>query len=382
MSRVLSNCLVIAGEKSGEEHALSFLPLLRDKYPEIQFWGVGGDDLKSHGVEILYHLERFSSWGYSEVISKIPFYYRCYHHLLDEVKVRECKVAILVDFQSFNLKLAKGLHEQGVTVLYYVAPQAWAWKRYRVKKIAKYVHTLFTIIPFEKNWFLLQGVHQVCSVAHPVWTKYSQFLKENVPIRKKSLLGQESINITLLPGSRNFEVLEQLPMFCRVCNELSKRFSLKVTLVKSKNVDHRIYESWSQYIDETYFDKDLSKALLKSDLSLATSGTVTLICALFQVPTVVSYRASLLNEFIYKTFVSYRGYTSLANIVHNQRLFPELVQEDASEFNIKRMMLRWIEGPSDYQEVCQKLKKTDLMISGEKGEPIKKMSEVFEAFNV
>ena len=142
-----SSCLIIAGEKSGEEHAMSFLPTLMESSPGMKFFGVGGDEMSSLGVENLYHLKDFSSWGFSEVIGKIPFYFKALNQIVEEVKKRKCKFAILIDFQDFNLRLAKKLNREGVRVFYYVAPQAWAWKAWRAKALEENVDTLFTIIP-------------------------------------------------------------------------------------------------------------------------------------------------------------------------------------------------------------------------------------------
>ena len=122
------NVLIIAGEKSGEEHALTFLEGLKVQHPEIKFWGVGGDELAAQGMELKYHLRDFSSWGFSEVIKKLPFYIKALKNIEQEALKRKTKTAILIDFQDFNLRLAKRLKKQGVNVLYYVAPQAWAWK--------------------------------------------------------------------------------------------------------------------------------------------------------------------------------------------------------------------------------------------------------------
>ena len=127
------NCLLVAGEKSGEDHVLTFLSKLQTKLPHLQFWGVGGDQLAQRNVELLYHLKDFSSMGFSEVIAKILFYKRAENLLIREAKKRRCRVAILIDFQTFNLRLAKKLKKEGLAILYYVAPQAWAWKSYRAK---------------------------------------------------------------------------------------------------------------------------------------------------------------------------------------------------------------------------------------------------------
>lgn len=334
----MSSCLIIAGEKSGEEHAMSFFPRLKTLCPQTQFFGVGGEELKNSGLELLYHLNDFSTWGYSEVFKKIPFYKEALKNILAEVEKRQCKTAILVDFQSFNMKLAKALKEKGVNVLYYVAPQAWAWKEYRVKALEKNVHTLFTIIPFEKKWFLERGVKRVVSIDHPLLTHYEEDLKNTPIVHRENI---QSINLLLLPGSRNFEVKNLLPIFVEAVTQLRKQYSLKVSIVKSSSVDPKIYSSYDHMFDQTYWNEDLTKALRSNDICFAASGTVTLACALYEIPTIVTYRTSLLNEFIFHTFVPYKGPISLANIVHQNSVFPELIQDQVTPFNLVSRFHEW-----------------------------------------
>jgi len=334
----MSSCLIIAGEKSGEEHAMSFFPRLKTLCPQTQFFGVGGEELKNSGLELLYHLNDFSTWGYSEVFKKIPFYKEALNNILAEVEKRQCKTAILVDFQSFNMKLAKALKEKGVNVLYYVAPQAWAWKEYRVKALEKNVHTLFTIIPFEKQWFLERGVKRVVSIDHPLLTHYEADLKNTPIVHRENI---QSINLLLLPGSRNFEVKNLLPIFVEAVTQLRKHYSLKVSIVKSSSVDPKIYSSYDHMFDQTYWNEDLTKALRSNDICFAASGTVTLACALYEIPTIVTYRTSLLNEFIFHTFVPYKGPISLANIVHQNSVFPELIQDQVTPFNLVSRFHEW-----------------------------------------
>lgn len=334
----MSSCLIIAGEKSGEEHAMSFFPRLKALCPETQFFGVGGDDLKLAGLELQYHLNDFSTWGYSEVFKKIPFYKEALKNILAEVEKRNCKTAILVDFQSFNMKLAKALKEKGVNVLYYVAPQAWAWKEYRVKALEKNVHTLFTIIPFEKQWFLDRGVKRVVSIDHPLLTHYENDLINKPIIHRENI---KTINLLLLPGSRNFEVKNLLPLFVEAVDQLKKQYSLKVSVVKSSSVDPKIYASYDHKFDQTYWNEELTTALRENDICFAASGTVTLACALYEIPTIVTYKTSLLNEFIFHTFVPYKGPISLANIVHQNSVFPELVQDQVTPFNLVSCFREW-----------------------------------------
>jgi lipid-A-disaccharide synthase len=368
------SCLIIAGEKSGEEHAISFFDNLKNLTPGTQFFGVGGDELKNRGVELLYHLNDFSSWGYSEVVTKIPFYMKAMNHIVEEVERRGCKTAILVDFQSFNLKLAGRLKKLGVEVLYYVAPQAWAWKEYRVKKLAATTHTLFTIIPFEKKWFSDRGVKNVISIDHPLWTTYKNDLES---FHKDPALSAP-LQILLLPGSRKFEVEKLLPIFIESIKELKKSISLEVSIVKSNSVPDGLYAPYEEFFDHSYTNDLLTDALKKADFSFAASGTVTLTCALYEVPTIVCYKTSLLNQFIYEVLVSYRWFISLANIVQNRSVFPELLQDFVSPYNIVSYLKFWYYNKADYLELKKKLAQTKKMVRGDDLEIPKYMAEVID----
>lgn len=358
----MKSCLIIAGEKSGEEHALSFFKELKKNLPDTKFFGIGGDELKREGLELLYHLNDFSSWGYSEVFKKIPFYLKALKDIENEVEKRHCKVAILVDFQSFNLKLAGKLKEQGVEVLYFVAPQAWAWKEYRVKKLAESVHTLFTIIPFEKKWFQERGVKKVVGVKHPLLTTYQDELKN---FKSHYINKNAPLKILLLPGSRNFEVKNLLPEFIQAIKEIKKERSLYVSIVQSSSVSQGLYQSYREYFDKVYSNEELVEALKEADLSIAASGTVTLASALFEVPTVVCYRVSLINYFIYEAFVNYTGPASLANIVHNCSVFPECIQDRVTPFNIVSHIKKWYTCEEEYLKVKSALKLTKNLVTGD-----------------
>jgi lipid-A-disaccharide synthase len=359
----MKNCLIIAGEKSGEEHALSFIKSLKSSVPDCSFWGVGGDELEREGMELTYHLESFSSWGFSEVIKKIPFYFKALKKIENLAIEKKCKVAILIDFQDFNLRLAKRLKKQGVNVLYYVAPQAWVWKAYRADVIEKCVHSLFTIIPFEKKWFQDRGVTRVRSIAHPLWLNYKSEL-ENLPPKRSFEEVNKSLRLLLLPGSRNFEVEGLLPDFIKAKKGLEKYFNIEVGLVISSNVKEALFRPYLSEVDVTWDNEDLPNALKWADYSIAASGTVTLATALFNVPTAVSYDSSLLNKYIFNTFLSYEGFVSLANIVHEEEVFPELIQERSTPFNMIHEIVRVLSDKSIYDEKIKKLSKTRSLISG------------------
>ena len=362
------NCLVIAGEKSGEEHCLSFFDSLQASYPEMSFWGVGGDDLRDRGMELLYHLKDFSSMGFSEVIFKVPFYLKALKRIENEVKKRQCKVAILIDFQDFNLKLSKKLKSLGVKVLYYVAPQAWAWKEWRAKTIQETTDTLFTILPFEKKWFQDRGVKNVISLKHPLWLSYKDKIskeKSKVEVHSSANWKRNPKTILLLPGSRNSEVGPLLPVFVRAIECLSSKWEIDLRIVSSENVDDSYYKPFLHLFNHVYESKFLGDALSEADLAVAASGTVTLAAALFSVPTVVCYKLSLLNNFIFNNFLNYDGPISLANIVHGDLVFPELFNEGFSDFNIAQAVENWLEDYEKFSTLKDRLRGTEALLRGE-----------------
>lgn len=345
---------------------MSFLPELMSNAPTMKFFGVGGEEMETLGVELLYHLRDFSSWGFSEVIGKIPFYFKALNEMVAEAKKRNCKYAILVDFQDFNLRLAKRLKNEGIRVFYYVAPQAWAWKAWRTRALEENVDTLFTIIPFERDWFKHRGVNRVCSVAHPLWFHYKDKIDHaKLGLEKKSfaIIKSRPKRLLLLPGSRNFEVAKLLPTFCEYINNSQESFD--VSMVQSPTVNKNHYEPYLKYVNNIYKHDQIASALEWADFSLAASGTVTLTCALFEVPTVVCYATSLLNEYIFNTFLSYNGPISLANIVHQDRLLPELIQNNFSAFNIKVALEKWFNSEQEYNKVKNKLARSLDLIGGD-----------------
>ncbi len=362
---MIQSCLIIAGEKSGEDHAMTFYPQIKQLLPDTEFYGVGGSRLEEQGLEILYHLKDFSGIGISEVLGKIPFYCRALDHILDEVKKRETKTAILVDFQGFNLKLAKKLKARGIKVLYYVAPQAWVWKPWRAKILERNVHTLFTILPFEKKWFQDRGVTNVKSVLHPLMLEYSEHLTH---IRKRSSdnISKSKSKLLILPGSRNVEVSTLFPIFTRGVLILQEEgFEFELGIVKSESVRDEHYHTDLNFSKE-WDSRELAEALDWADLSVAASGTVTLATGLFQVPTVVCYKVSLFTEFVLKLLVPYDGPASLTNIIlGNKMIFPELIQHHADRYNVAKHLRQLLLNPEMYDNMIIELAKTNKLLTGD-----------------
>jgi lipid-A-disaccharide synthase len=358
-----NSCLVIAGEKSGEDHAMTFFPELIKLTPGCEYFGVGGDRLKALGMELKYHLNDFSGMGISEVLTKIPFYYKALDIIVDEVKKRNTKTAILIDFQGFNLKLAKELKRNNVNVLYYVAPQAWVWKPWRAKVLEKNVHTLFTILPFEKKWFESKGVSKVRSVLHPLMIEHESALNELRHREFKDMDGRKK-RLLLLTGSRNMEGENLLKTFIRGAKLIAETYDIEVGIVKSESVKKELYESDLAF-SKIWPSSKLTEALDWADVSVAASGTVTLATGLFQVPTVVCYKVSMFTEMILKLFIPYDGPASLTNIIHGSYLFPEFIQNEADRYNIAFSIIEWLSSETNYNSTVDNLKNIGEKLTGE-----------------
>lgn len=371
-----SSCLVIAGEKSGEDHAMTFLPQLSKQLPHCKFYGVGGNLLQGIGVELKYHLKDFSGIGFSEVLTKIPFYYTALGKILKEVKRRKTKTAILIDFQGFNLKLAKELKKLNVNVLYYVAPQAWVWKPWRAKVLEKNVHTLFTILPFEKQWFRDRGVSKVRAVIHPLMIEHREKLK-SVRVSTRAEIVKRRLRLLLLPGSRYIEVASLLSVFERAVKLIQESIDIELGIVKSDSVDSRLYRS-DMFYDHQWSSSHLNEALEWADISIAASGTVTLATGLYQVPTVVCYKVSYFTEFILDLLVPYQGPISLTNIVAGKLLFPELIQHHADRYNIAKYVKSWYNEAGLYDELVTELDKISDNLTGDDFEVSDYMAKVIQ----
>ena len=353
---------------------MSFFPELRRLAPDTEFYGVGGEDLAKEGMELLYHLKDFSSMGFSEVIQKIPFYCKALKRLEAEVDKRGTKTAIFVDFQDFNLRLAQRLSKKGVKVLYYVAPQAWVWKPHRAQTLAHATHTLFTILPFEKEWFSSRGVKQVKSIPHPLTLTFKEDIKD-IP-EKPFGSWEKKLKILLLPGSRKFEVKNLLLDFIETVEILKKERPVEVHLVKVAHIPEGYYEAVKDQVDVWYDSQDIAKAMKTCHVALAASGTVTLSTGLFELPTVVCYQASLLNEFIFYNLINYSGPISLTNIIHGKMLFPEFIQNSVNAQRLARVIRTWISNEKVYNELKRDLKETKHLLGGEDFSVPKYMSQV------
>ena len=343
--------LVVAGEASGDLHGARLLAALADLAPGLKPFGLGGDEMRSAGLEALAHSSEIAVVGITEAIRILPRAWRIFRLLLSEVDRRRARYAVLIDSPDFNLRLARKLHQRGVKVLYYVSPQIWAWRQGRVKTIARYVDRMLVVFPFEVEFYRRHGV-EVVHVGHP--------LIDEVPQLPQAWDGPPPgagapFVISLLPGSRSSEVRALLPTLLESAKLLAEELPVEVRLIQARTVDGGL-------IDEIVAASGLAasageprrvrenrfQAIAESHLALCASGTATIEVGLLGTPLIVLYRVHRWTYFLARLLVDLE-YFSMVNLVLGGRAVPELAQDQARPEPVAAEARRLLENPEEIE---------------------------------
>ena len=333
--------VVIAGESSGELHGAGLIESVRRCDPDAEFRFFGGDMMeKAAGCPPELHYSELNVMGFSAVISKMPSILRHLRqavHLLQEWRP---DALLLVDFPGFNLKLAKSAHKLGIPVHYFISPKVWAWKEYRVRSIKKYVDRMYSILPFEEEWFRKRG-YEVIYVGNPSVQEIDRALSHIPPLKhfcgRQGIIDMERKIIAILPGSRKGEIRNNLPLMIEAARQFP---DFQYIVAAAPSVPEKFYRSVAQDPDlKLVFDSTIT--LLKySRAALVTSGTATLETALVGTPQVVCYRANG-NKLSYKVMERLLKvkYVSLPNLVAGAEIVPELLVHKCTVPSIRRALL-------------------------------------------
>ena len=312
--------LLVAGEASGDLHAANLLAALRRLRPGVEAFGVGGERLRAEGLECVARSEELSVMGLAEVARELPRLWRLSRRVREDAIARRPQVAVLVDSPDFNLPLATALRGAGIPVVVYVSPQLWAWRRGRVRRIARDVRRVLCILPFEVEFYARHGVAAEY-VGHPLVDELSRVMR-NPPERNPDTLA-------LLPGSRWHEVEALLPTMLAALDELAAvRPSVRARLVAAPGLDvarlRGLLAAAPRPVE--LVGDDRHRALASCGAALVASGTATLECALLGVPMVVGYRLHPLTYRLAKLLVRV-PHVSLVNLVAGREVVRELVQD-------------------------------------------------------
>lgn len=316
--------LLIAGEVSGDSHAAEVVRFLQQKDSSLKFYGIGGDQLSSLGMDIFFHVSQMAFLGIGEVIKHLPFIRKVHKKLLDWAKTEQPDCVILVDYPGFNLRLAKSLRKLSITVVYYISPQLWAWNSGRVKKIKKYVDQMIVLFPFEEKFYKKNGINAKY-VGHPLVDHHHKFLATSFRQIKKG-----KIKIGLLPGSRKQEVTSLLERMINTVRNLYKNGQInEVEIIRVGHLDPELYSGLLN--DDDHFikivQKPLKECLLTYDAVIVASGTATLECGYYAVPMLIVYQVNALTYFLGKLLIKINN-IGLVNIVAEKQVAVELIQDE------------------------------------------------------
>lgn len=345
--------VIIAGEASGDLHGAKLVNAMRAIDDDLFFCGIGGDALKKAGVRILFDASRLSVVGITEVFSKIPSIYNGIALVKRLIKSLSPDLLILIDFPDFNLHIAKTAKKNNIPVLYYISPQIWAWRRGRVKKIAKRVDHVAVILPFEEKYYKQHAV-PVTFVGHPL-LDIDCTESETRPDKKKKY----ACVIGILPGSRNSEISKNLSVMIEAAGMLNHRIkNLKVVVSIAKSVDktyaEEIVKKHNKNLNIEINTKSVRSILKRCDFVIAVSGTVTLEAAICGVPMIIVYRLSLLSYMLGKRLIKVKN-IGLANLIAGKCIVPELVQANASPENIADVAFKIYSNPELQNDIRKDL---------------------------
>lgn len=322
--------MISVGEASGDLNGASLANALKNLEPDIKLFGMGGQAMRAAGVDIVYDIAELGVMGIIEILKSLPKMFRLRDKLSDIMAAEKPDVLVVIDYPGFNMRLAKVAKAQGIPVVSYISPSAWAWGRGRAKDVAQTVQRVAAIFPFEADVYREAGAN-VSFVGHPL-----------LDIVKPDISKSEAYNyfeadpdkpiILLMPGSRTQEIDKLLPVMLAAAEKIVGKvpdcqFFLPVASTISREILRKIMSSFKINVKLT---NGHTYGLMNiANVAIATSGTATLETSLMGLPTVIIYKAAQLTYFLGKFLVKI-PYIGLPNIVAGRRIVPELIQGDAN----------------------------------------------------
>lgn len=308
--------LIVAGEASGDLHGAGLSRALQEVFPGLKLAGMGGDRMAAAGVEILHHHNQVSVVGLLEVASKMQSLLRIYGNLKEWVRTQKPDFAVVIDFPGFNFRILRFLRKQRIPSFYFIGPQVWAWKKWRITFLREHVDRMICILPFEEELYQKAGI-PVNYVGHPLVESVGQELAIQSKIPEGSTL-----RVGMMPGSRDIEVRQHLPVFRETALLMQNHLEFQPVLIWAPSLDQNSYEiprGWEVETDQRY------AAMKSCNLLLVASGTSTLEAAILGVPLMIVYRVHPSSWWLGKILVRV-PYYGLVNWIAGRKCIPEYIQ--------------------------------------------------------
>ena len=324
---------ISAGEASGEHYAAQLIPAIRKLIPDAELFGLGGKRMEALGFRRIVRAEDVAVMGITEIIRHIPHIYGEYRKLKASIAAEHPDASILIDFPDVNLSLARTLHGLGIPVIYFVSPQLWAWKKYRIRRVRRYVDRMLVIFPFEESFYRDHGV-KATFVGHPL---------AEVPlpsISRKEFADQYGLDpskswVGLLPGSRFKEIRLNLPEMIEAASQLHPSCEFLLPLAPTLTPEHidQVRAMLPANGPRIILVDDARTTLYHARASVVASGTATVEAALIGNPFIVVYRVSKVTYSVARRVVKV-PYVAMVNLIAGREVVPELIQDDFTAANV------------------------------------------------
>ena len=352
--------LLSAGEASGDMYAARLAAALKQR-ADLEIFGMGGPQMRAAGVDIVTDYSEVSVVGITEILSHLPSLIRAMRRLVAEAERRQPAFAILTDFPGLHLRLARKLKRRGIKNIYYICPQFWAWRPWRVRVVRRRFAKALCIFPFEEKFYGDAGV-PVKFIGHPLVGAVHASLDRHAFFRDQNLDPQKKL-VTVLPGSRAAELRQHLPILREACQGIHRDSPTQFVLAAAPGANlASLREAWPPpqvplkiVLGQTY------NALAAADAAIVSSGTATIEAALLDVPMVVVYRVTPLTALLAKPLVR-TPFFSMVNLIAGKRAVPELIQNDFTPSRVASEVFRLLNDQSareslrrDLAEVRQRL---------------------------
>lgn len=349
--------LIIAGETSGDMHGAHLVLNLKELNPEINFYGLGGKNMKSAGVRIEYDITHLAVVGFIEILKNYSKFKEIFNMILKKTQQLKPDAAILIDYPGFNLRLAKELKKMGIPVIYFISPQVWAWGQKRIKFIKETIDLMLVLFKFEETLYA-DNKFNVKFVGHPLLDIVKP-QKTRLELLESTGLKKELTTIALLPGSREREISNLLPVMIQAAQLIFKKkphtqfFICRITTL-SKEIFKRIIDK--EKIDFPYtITNDLTYAAVNAcDLAIVASGTATLETAILNKPMIIIYKVSLSTWILAKMFIKIPC-IGLVNVVAGRKIVPELIQFNATPKKISQTACELLENKKRQEKIHTQL---------------------------
>ncbi len=332
--------LISAGEASGEMYGAQLIDALQRHDPSLEFFGVGGDRMRAAGCDTVVDARDLSVVGITEILSHLPKIYRLYRRLIVEADRRKPDLAIVIDSPAFNWRVARQMKRRGIPVVYYVAPQFWAWRQGRVRLLRNYIDEALVIFPFEEKFYRDRGVNATF-VGHPL-ADLPQPAIGREEYASQFKLDSSKPWITLMPGSRPREARMNLPAILSAARQLGPDYEFLLPVAPT--LDAALLQV-PRGLAISFVPQALP-ALHHSRAGIIASGTATVEAAMMGTPFVMVYRVSGLTYHLGKRRVRV-PYFAMVNLIAGRQVVPELIQHDFTAAKVVACLLEILtDGPA------------------------------------